>query len=273
MLQWEERNTSQTGFLHHPLFIFIFLSLSFALLAVLYASPLSFHLWPCLLKTYTWSWVILCISPHTSCLSSAKSWKRADRLNERGERTAAESLTLLQKCTQPVKQGWCWQIPVWLSLSLLHRSIGKKHRFLHLFWLVPSSFELKPSKQGIVPSISLRKLLGSTCKWKVQAIYHIIAFPSSVCGHSEEPHSSQISVQVSAHSPPVTGEFPISSELHVLLLYPSQLPTWWNTFLTSVSLAMPKCPPFYTIGNGPKVNSHMLKKSECMLTCFPDWLN
>lgn len=126
MLQWEERNTSQTGFLHHLLFIFIFLSLSFALLAVLYASPLSFHLWPCLLKTYTWSWVILCISPHASCLSSAKSWKRADRLNERGERTAAESLTLLQKCTQPVKQGWCWQIPVWLSLSLLHRSRGNR---------------------------------------------------------------------------------------------------------------------------------------------------
>lgn len=123
---------------------------------VLYASPLSFLLWPCLLKTYTWSWVIQCISPYASCLSSTKSWERADRLNERGERTTAESLTSLQKCMQPVKQGWCWQIPVWLSLSLLHRSRGNRC-FSPLLLVGTKFFCVKAIKAGHCPVILLKQ--------------------------------------------------------------------------------------------------------------------
>lgn len=139
-----------------PFIYFYFLSLALALLVVLHASPLSFHLWPCLLKTYTWSWVIQCISPYASCLSSAKSWERADRLNERGERTVAESLTLLQKCTQPVKHGWFWQIPVWLSLSLLQRSRGNRC-FSPLLLVGTKFFWVKAIKAGHCPIAFLKQ--------------------------------------------------------------------------------------------------------------------
>lgn len=125
---WQEgRNTSLTDVLHHPrIFLLSLCPWLYQWFCMQDACPAVYgHISSKPVPGHKSS----SVCPHMHLAYPLPSPGRGqDRLKERGKKTMVEPLAWSQKWMQPVKQGQCWWMPVWLHLSLLHGS-----RDIHCF--------------------------------------------------------------------------------------------------------------------------------------------